>query len=137
MRIIKLTYFYFYRTEVTRLLNGKYTKPDQSKNDILTMKWLYNTVNEVKTEINEMQLALNSSVALQNHEKTEVTLNLLKSDVADINMELENARRKNAKYEADLNILDKEFNAVKDNLKNTAVMCGKTKNLVRHALLIS
>lgn len=95
------------------------------------MKWLYNTVNEVKTEIKDIQMALNSSVALQNREKTEVAINLLKSDVADMNIELENARRKNAKYEADIQIFGEEFRTIKDNLKNTAVMCGKTKNQVR------
>lgn len=94
------------------------------------MKWLYNSVNEVKAEINEIQTALNSSVLLQSQEKTEVTLNLLKSDVADINLELENSRRKNAKSEADLEILNEEFKSIKENWQLTATMCGKTKNQV-------
>lgn len=95
------------------------------------MKWLYNSANEVKAEITEIQAALNSSVYLQRQEKTEVTLNLLKSDVADINIELENSRRKNAKYEADLEIMSEEFKSIQDNLKSASAMCGKTKNQVR------
>lgn len=101
------------------------------------MKWLYNSINEVKAEINEMQTVLNSSVLLQNHEKTEETLNLLKSDVADINLELESSRRKNAKYEAELEILNGEFKTVKENLRGTAMMCGKTKNQVSFYLYFS
>lgn len=100
------------------------------------MKWLYNSVNEVKTEIQEIQLALNSSVTLENHEKTQVTLNLLKSDVADINIELENARNRNAKFEADLLVLGEEFGAIKEDLQSTSSMCGKTKNQVWKILIL-
>lgn len=95
------------------------------------MKWLYNGLNEVKAEINEIQASINSSSILEKQENTEVTLKLLKSDIADINSEMENARVNNAKYEADLDIMCQEFKAIKESLKSTAEMCGKTKNQVR------
>lgn len=125
---------FFYRTEIIRLSNGKIPKAEHRKNDVLTMKWLYNSVNEVKTEINELQASTNSSALLEKQKNTEVTLNLLKSDIDDINMELENSRRNNAKYEAALDIMDQEFKALKENLKSTAAMCGKNKNLVSRTL---
>ncbi|XP_023029882.1 scabrous [Leptinotarsa decemlineata] len=116
------------RSEVKRVTSGKVPKPQTEKNDVITMKWLYNTMAELKTEVTELQNSLNSSVILENHERAETELTLLKSDVANINAELENERRKNAKSEADLQILNEEFKAAKDNWRSTAVMCGKMKN---------
>ena len=102
----------------------------QEKNDHLTVKWLSNAVAELKTELSEVQNTLNSTVILQNHEQVDTELSLLKSDVSNLNKELEVARKKNAKYEADLLSIREELASLKDHSRATAVMCGKTKNQV-------
>ncbi|KAJ8964128.1 hypothetical protein NQ317_018149 [Molorchus minor] len=57
--------------EVEQLRSGKIPKPHLEKNDQLTVKWIFNTVEELKTEVTELQTTLNSSVILQNHERVE------------------------------------------------------------------
>lgn len=69
----------------------------QDKNDHLTVKWLTNTITELKTELAEVQTTLNATVILQNHEQVGTEIALLKSDVQSLNKELESARSKNAK----------------------------------------
>lgn len=102
----------------------------ETKNDRLTMKWLSNTVAELKMELVEVQTTLNSTVILQNHEQVDTELSLLKSDVSNLNKELEIARKRNVKYEAELLETREELASLKDNARATAVVCGKTKNQV-------
>lgn len=102
----------------------------QEKNDHLTVKWLSNAVAELKTELSEVQNTLNSTVILQNHEQVDTELSLLKSDVSNLNKELEATRKKNAKFEAELLTMREELSSLKDHSRATAVMCGKTKNQV-------
>ncbi|KAJ8950648.1 hypothetical protein NQ318_010848 [Aromia moschata] len=116
------------RLEVEQLRTGKVPKPHQDKNDRLTVKWIFNTVEELKTEVTELQSTLNSSVILQNHEHVETEFSLLKSDMGNLNSELENARKQNAKYEAELQIFREEFQSIKENWRSTAELCGMTKN---------
>lgn len=102
----------------------------QDKNERLTLKWLSNGVSEIKTELAEVQATLNATVILQNHEQLDTDLSLLRTDVSNLNRELEIARNKNVKYEAELMAIREELNSVKDHSKATAVVCGKTKNQV-------
>lgn len=106
------------------------TAKQTEKNDILTIKWLYGAVDELKSEVAEVQDALNSSRILRNHEKAETQMRLLKSDMSNLNVELESARIRNAKYEADLQILNEELKTVREKSRNTAELCGKLKNQV-------
>ncbi|KAG5885039.1 hypothetical protein JTB14_018635 [Gonioctena quinquepunctata] len=120
------------RSEVQRLNSGKtFPKQQMDKNDVITVKWLYSTVAEVKTEVAEIQNSLNSSAVFQNHERTETQLTLLRSDVANLNAELENERRKNAKNEAELELLNGELRTARENWRGTAVVCGKMKNQLK------
>lgn len=103
-------YFSNFRSAIEQLQKGTATKStvvkkdqqlqqssSQDKNDHLTVKWLTNTVTELKTELAEMQTTLNATVILQNHEQVGTEIALLKSDVQSLNKELESARSKNAK----------------------------------------
>lgn len=125
--------FCFSRNEIAEIRSGSLLESPisrQEKNDRLTVKWLSNAVTELKTELSEVQNTLNSTVILQNHEQLDTELSLLKSDVSNLNKELEMAKRRNAKYEADLVAIREELDSLKDHTKATAVMCGKTKNQV-------
>lgn len=132
----------FCREEMGQLRSGT-NKPhqesqhlsSQEKNDRLTVKWLSNTVAELKTELLEVQTTLNSTVILQNHEQVDTELSLLKSDVSNLNKELEIARKKNVRYEAELLETREELASLKDNARATAVICGKTKNQVNIILV--
>ncbi|KAJ8963847.1 hypothetical protein NQ317_003174 [Molorchus minor] len=97
--------------EVEQLRSGKIPKPHLEKNDQLTVKWIFNTVEELKNRSDRTPTTLNSSVI-----------------PAEPRTELENARRQNAKYEAGLEILREEFQSIKENWRSTMEMCGKTKN---------
>lgn len=57
-------------------------------------------------------------------------LRLLKTDVLNLNRELEMARSKNAKYEAEMQEMMEELGSLRDQTKAAAVMCGKSKNQV-------
>ncbi|RZC42488.1 APG6 domain containing protein, partial [Asbolus verrucosus] len=120
------------RLEMEQIQSGSFHRQEphtrQEKNDHLTVKWLSNAVAELKTELSEVQNTLNSTVILQNHEQVDTELSLLKSDVSNLNKELEAVKKKNAKYEADLLTVRDELASLKDHSRATAVMCGKTKN---------
>ncbi|EFA00353.2 Protein scabrous-like Protein [Tribolium castaneum] len=130
------------RSEMDQIQSGSFQGPPhsrQEKNDHLTVKWLSNAMAELKTELSEVQNTLNSTVILQNHEQVDTELSLLKSDVSNLNQELEMAKKKNAKYEADLMAMREELTSLKEHAKATAVMCAKNKNQVselRKKLLI-
>lgn len=124
---------WFTRLEVEQLRSGKihnFHKPQYDKNDILTIKWLYNAVAEVKTEISEIQSTINSTLLLENNERIKTELNLLRSDISNLNEEQENNRRRFAKHDADFEIFKEEIKINKENWKNTAGNCGKIKNQV-------
>lgn len=87
-------------------------------------------MEELKTEVTELQSTLNSSIILQNHERVETEFSLLKSDITNLNSELDSARKQNVHYEAQLQVFREEIDSIKENWRNTAVMCGKTKNQV-------
>ncbi|XP_068903607.1 protein scabrous [Tenebrio molitor] len=127
------------RLEMEQIQSGSFHRQEphtrQEKNDHLTVKWLSNAVAELKTELSEVQNTLNSTVILQNHEQVDTELSLLKSDVSNLNKELELARKKNAKYEADLLSIREELASLKDHSRAAAVMCGKTKNQLKAAQL--
>ncbi|KAF5280570.1 hypothetical protein FQR65_LT00321 [Abscondita terminalis] len=109
--------------------------PAQDKNQQLTIKWLSNAVVELKTELSEIQKTLNSTVILQNHEEVDGELNLLRTDVINLNKELEIAKTKNIKYEAELVEVKEDIASLKDYCKATSSMCGKTKNQLKVAQL--
>lgn len=87
-------------------------------------------MEELKTEVTELQSTLNSSIILQNHEHVETEFSLLKSDITNLNNELKSAKKQNVRYEAKLQMFREEIDSMKENWKNTAIMCGKTKNQV-------
>ncbi|KAK9891407.1 hypothetical protein WA026_014645 [Henosepilachna vigintioctopunctata] len=102
----------------------------EEKNERLTVKWLSNAVSELKTELGELQASVNSTVILQNHEQLDTELSLLKSDVSNLNRQLETAKSKNEKYEAKLQMLQEEMGALREFNKATATSCGKLKHQV-------
>lgn len=134
----------FFREEIALLRSGSGHKlqhhtqhSNEDKNDHLTVKWLTGSVAEIKTELSEIQTTLNSTVIFQNHEQVDAELKLLKSDVQNLNKELETARIKNAKYEAEILEIREEIGSLRDQSRATAVMCGKSKNQVSKKLVTS
>lgn len=113
---------------------GHSHRANEDKNDRVAVKWLSDTVNELKVELVEIQGALNATIILQNREQLDTDLSLLRADVANLNQELEAARNKNAKYEAEISAVRDELNSVKDHAKTTAIVCGKTKNQVSYTV---
>lgn len=102
--------YFLFRLELEQLQKGTTSKlssvkkdqqlqqsSSQDKNDHLTVRWLTNTITELKTELAEVQTTLNATVILQNHEQVGTEIALLKSDVQSLNKELEGLRNKNAK----------------------------------------
>lgn len=128
---------YCFRLEVQQLRQGNPHKfphhsghLTQEKNEHLTMKWLSNAVAEMKTEVAEIQHTLNSTAILQNREEVYGELTLLRTDASNLNKELEIARTKNVKYEAELMEIREEVGSLRDHCRATAVTCGKMKNQV-------
>ena len=100
------------------------------ENDRLTMKWLSNAVAEIRTEVVEVQAAINSTLILQDHEELNSELTLLKSDVSYLNGEVEISRNRNLKLEAEVSELKEEMKSLKEQARTTSVLCGRTKNQV-------
>ncbi|XP_072396424.1 protein scabrous [Diabrotica undecimpunctata] len=121
------------RTTLKQTTSTQPKMDKMEKNDILTIKWLYNAVEQLKTEVLEVQESLNSSKILENHEKAETKLTLLQSDMASLNAELDTAKIRNAKYEADMQILKEELRMAREKSRNTAEMCGRLKNQLKTA----
>ncbi|KAF7272757.1 hypothetical protein GWI33_014487, partial [Rhynchophorus ferrugineus] len=118
--------------ELVQLRTGNPITPThQAKNDRLTVKWLSNAVREVKTEISELQNVLNGSQLLVDKEQTETSMNLFRSDLANLNEELETMRTKNARYEAEIGLMRAEFETLKRDSRSAAVANGKLKNQLR------
>nr|XP_022907876.1 protein scabrous [Onthophagus taurus] len=111
--------------------NGHNRHQNEEKNDRVALKWLSDSVSELKLEVLEVQSALNATVILQNHEQLDSDLSLLQTDVINLNRELEVAKTKNFKYEAEIAAVREELNSVKDHAKATALVCGKTKNQMK------
>lgn len=131
----------YFRLEIEQL-RGNFRKPahhqhaTQEKNEHLTIKWLFNTITELKTEVSEIQTTLNTTAILQNHEGVDTELSLLKTDVSNLNNELKIAKNRNIKYEGQLLEIREELMSLKDQSKTTAVICGKTKNQVIYFITI-
>ncbi|XP_044762095.1 protein scabrous isoform X1 [Coccinella septempunctata] len=103
----------------------------EEKNERLTMKWLSNAISELRTEIGEVQAAVNSTVILQNHEQLDTELSLLRSDVSNLNSQLELAKNKNENYEAKLQMLQVEIGSLREFNRATATSCGKLKHQMK------
>ncbi|XP_030760744.1 protein scabrous [Sitophilus oryzae] len=117
------------RLEIEQLRSGvPPTPPPQTKNDKLTLKWLSNALYEVKSEISELQTTLNGSVLLSDRERHESKMKLFKSDISNLNEELERMRVRNAQQEADLSILKMEVETLKGDLRSAAADNGQLKN---------
>ncbi|KAF5296556.1 hypothetical protein FQA39_LY12474 [Lamprigera yunnana] len=129
------------RLEVEELRKGSGHKiqhhqyAPQDKNEHLMVKWLSNTMTELKTEVSEIQTTLNSTIILQNHEEVFGELSLLRTDVSNLNKELEISKSTNIKYEAELLAVKEETASLRDYCRATAVMCGKTKNQLKASQL--
>ncbi|XP_044762103.1 protein scabrous isoform X2 [Coccinella septempunctata] len=95
------------------------------------MKWLSNAISELRTEIGEVQAAVNSTVILQNHEQLDTELSLLRSDVSNLNSQLELAKNKNENYEAKLQMLQVEIGSLREFNRATATSCGKLKHQMK------
>lgn len=108
---------------------------NQEKNDHLTLKWLSNAVSEVKLEVNEMQNTLNTTAILETRERVDAELVLLRTDVSNLNRELQDSRSREAKRAAEVEELREEYKALKEHSTTTAAMCGKTKNQLKAAQL--
>ncbi|XP_031348512.1 protein scabrous [Photinus pyralis] len=125
------------RLELEELRNGNVHKvpnhkyATKEKNEHLTVKWLSNAVTELKMEVSEIQTTLNSTVMLQNREEVYGELTLLRTDVSNLNKELEISRSKNIKYESELLEVREDLASLRDHSRATAVMCGKTKNQLK------
>ncbi|KAK5642490.1 hypothetical protein RI129_008657 [Pyrocoelia pectoralis] len=125
------------RLELEELRSGNVHKAPshqyatKEKNEHLTVKWLSNAVTELKMEVSEIQTTLNSTVMLQNHEEVYGELSLLRTDVSNLNKELEISRSKNIKYESELLEVREDLASLRDHSRATAVMCGKTKNQLK------
>lgn len=125
--------------EIEQLKSGNWDRREKVRtnketNDHITLKWLSEAVNEVKTEISEIQTTLNSTVVLQNHESVLNEMHLLKTDVSNLNKELVRSKQENVKYEAEMSTLREEMSSLSGNWRKTAAMCGRVKNQVSCSL---
>ncbi|XP_066154881.1 protein scabrous [Euwallacea fornicatus] len=109
--------------------------PPETKNDKLTVKWLTHSMEEIKTEISELQSTVNSSALLRDHEVHEAQMRILQSDISSLNGELEQFRRLNAKKDAELNMLKEEFNNMKNDWRSMAETNGRLRNQLRSVQL--
>lgn len=130
-------FFISFRLEIEQLRTGHKSSlhipqqhNNQQKNDHLTLKWLSNAMSEMKNELAEIQLALNATIILQNKEETEVEMSLLRTDIANLNKDLEVERSRNARYEATMNELKEEILSLRDDVRSASVLGGKLKNQV-------
>ncbi|CAH0549257.1 unnamed protein product [Brassicogethes aeneus] len=123
------------RTEIDLLKSGSNTEEIQSisqeKNDKLLVKWLTEAVKELKLELLEVQGTLNTTTILENHEVLDTDINLLKTNVDNLNKELEKSKNANIKNQAEILNLKEEISSLKENYKVTSVVCGKTKNQLK------
>lgn len=87
-------------------------------------------MSEMKNELSEIQTALNATIVLQNREETEVEMSLLRTDIANLNKDLEVERSRNARHEATVNELKEEILSLRDDVRVASVMSGKLKNQV-------
>nr|CAI5849053.1 unnamed protein product [Callosobruchus analis] len=95
--------------------------PHLDKNDALTVKWLSQALNEVRTEMGELQMALNATAALRERESTRVELRLVRGEVKAIGAELDRARRRVLEAEADRQALRAELTAAQEGWRGTAL----------------
>nr|CAH7724755.1 unnamed protein product [Callosobruchus chinensis] len=120
------------RSEVRQLRQGQpLAAPHLDKNDALTLKWLSQALNEVRTEMSELQMALNATAALRERESTRVELRLVRGEVKAVGAELDRARRRVLEAEADRQSLRAELTAAQEGWRGTAVACGKTTNQLK------
>ncbi|XP_044733648.1 protein scabrous-like [Chrysoperla carnea] len=108
---------------------------NQETNDHLTVKWLSDTVNELRTELNEIQYSHNMSVQLEQRSQIQNDMKLLHTDIINMNKELEGVRTEQLKYEATLGQLMEEVTSVRDSERTTAVQCAKVKSQLKAAQL--
>ncbi|KAH1008512.1 hypothetical protein HUJ05_009066 [Dendroctonus ponderosae] len=117
------------KTEIDQLRTGTVAPPTpQSKNEKLTVKWLSNTVQELRSEISELQNTLNSSILLQDHEVHQAQISLLQSDISSLSGELERFRTLNARKEADMRLLQEELNSLRSDWRSMAEVNGRLRN---------
>lgn len=124
-----------YRVDIEMMGDNKPSHPEvhhnnQQKNDHLTIKWMTNTISELKNELSEIQIALNTSVILQNKEQTVSEISLLRSDVENLNKELDKEKNRKAHHEAVINELRDEVLSLRNSVQSSFVINGKLKNQV-------
>ncbi|KAH0998877.1 protein scabrous-like [Dendroctonus ponderosae] len=120
------------KTEIDQLRTGTVAPPTpQSKNEKLTVKWLSNTVQELRSEISELQNTLNSSILLQDHEVHQAQISLLQSDISSLSGELERFRTLNARKEADMRLLQEELNSLRSDWRSMAEVNGRLRNQLK------
>lgn len=125
--------FAFSRTEIDQLRTGTVAPPTpQTKNEKLTVKWLSNAVQELRTEISELQHTLNSSILLQDHEVHEAQMSLLQSDISSLSSELERFRTLTARKDAAMRLLQEELNSLRSDWRSMAEVNGRLRNQVRY-----
>uniref|UniRef100_A0AAR5PZT7 Fibrinogen C-terminal domain-containing protein n=1 Tax=Dendroctonus ponderosae TaxID=77166 RepID=A0AAR5PZT7_DENPD len=120
------------KTEIDQLRTGTVAPPTpQSKNEKLTVKWLSNTVQELRSEISELQNTLNSSILLQDHEVHQAQISLLQSDISSLSGELERFRTLNARKDADMRLLQEELNSLRSDWRSMAEVNGRLRNQLK------
>ncbi|CAH2006854.1 unnamed protein product [Acanthoscelides obtectus] len=103
------------RSELHQLRQGQPASPPHlDKNDALTIKWLSQALNEVRSELSELQVALNATAALRERESTRADLRLVRGEVKTVGVELERARRRVFEAEADRQTLRAELTAAQE-----------------------
>lgn len=92
-------------------------------------------MSELRTEFTEMQYSHNMSVMLDQRQQTQNELKMLRTDLMNMNKELEGVRTEQLKYEATLGQLMEEVTSLRDSERATAVICAKTKSQVTYIFL--
>lgn len=90
-----------------------YSKGNRAKNEQLTVKWLANSVTEIRAEIAEMIRSLNSSTELQQRQTFSTDIAMLQNDIVSLRHDIESLKGDMAKNNAKSSVIFQDIEVLK------------------------
>lgn len=94
-------------------IRGSFADANRMKNEQLTLKWLSNSVTELRAEIKEMVNSLNSTAELQRRQTYLTDISLLQNDVVSLRHDVASLKVEAAKYNAKLSVFNQDVDSLK------------------------